>query len=80
MIMNGKGWWCCLGCIALGAVGAVLVMKNKEKLKPAAAELLAKSMKLRDKALDCAAKAKEQAEDIVAEAKMLNETAAESES
>ena len=71
--MNGRGIWCCLGCVALGAVGAVLYMKHKDKIKPIAAELVAKSMKLRDKALDYAAKTKEHAEDIVAGAKHLNE-------
>lgn len=73
--MTGKGWACCLGCVAVGAVGAVLYMKNKEKIKPAAANLLAKGMKLKDKALDYAAKTKEHAEDIVAEARHINETA-----
>ncbi len=73
--MTNRGWWCCVGCVALGAVGAVMYMKHKEKIKPAAAELLAKGMRLKEKALDYAAKAKEQAEDIVAEAKHINETA-----
>lgn len=76
--MTGKGWGCCIGCIALGVVGAVLIMKNKEKIKPMAADLVAKSMRLKDKALGCAAGVKEHAEDIVAEAKHINETAAES--
>lgn len=73
--MTGKGWGCCIGCIALGAVGAVLIMKNKEKLKPMAANLVAKSMRLKEKAMECAARTKEHAEDIVAEAKHINETA-----
>ncbi|MDR1612174.1 MAG: hypothetical protein LBT97_05250 [Planctomycetota bacterium] len=75
--MTGKGWAYCLGCVALGAVGAVLFMKNREKLKPTAANLLAKGMRLKDKALDCAARTREHAEDIVAEAKHINETAAD---
>lgn len=74
--MTGKGWGC-IGCIALGAIGAVLYMKHKEKIKPAAANLMAKGMKLKDKALEYAARTKEHAEDIVAEAKHINETAAE---
>lgn len=74
--MNGRGWVCCLGCIAVGAVGAVLYMKNKDKIKPMAANLVAKGMQLKDKALDYAARAKEHAEDIVAEAKHINETEA----
>lgn len=73
--MTGKGWGCCIGCIALGAVGAVLYMKHKEKVKPMAANLVAKSMRLKDKALDYAARTKEHAEDIVAEARHINETA-----
>lgn len=75
--MGNRSFWCCVGCIALGATAAVLYMKNKEKIKPAAAELLAKGIKLKEKALNCAAKAKEHAEDIVAEAKMINETSSE---
>ncbi len=72
--MTGKGWGCCIGCIALGAVGAVLYMKHKEKLKPMAANLVAKSLRLKDRALEYAEKTKECAEDIVAEAKHINET------
>lgn len=78
--MDGKGWGWCVGCIALGAVGAVLYMNHKDKMKPMAANLVAKSMLLKEKALDCAARAKEHAEDIVAEAKHINETATGSES
>ena len=72
--MVGKGWWCCLGCVALGAAGAVLYIKHKDKVKPVAADLVAKGLRLKDKALECAARAKEHAEDIVAEAKYINET------
>jgi hypothetical protein len=75
--MFGKGWGWCVGCIALGAVGAVLVMKNKEKIKPMASQLVAKSMRLKDKALACVEKTKECAEDIVAEARHINEAGAE---
>ena len=65
----------CLGCIALGAIGAALLIKNSDKIKPAAANLLAKGMRLKEKALDYAAATKEQAEDIVTEAKQINSTA-----
>ena len=75
--MTGKGWACCLGCIAVGAIGATLYIKHKDKMKPMAANLVAKSLKLKDKALEYAAKTKEHAEDIVAEAKHINETTAE---
>ncbi len=74
--MNGKGWGCCIGCVALGAVGTVLYMRHKEKLKPMAAQMVAKSLRLKDKALEYAEKTKECAEDIVAEAKHINETEA----
>jgi hypothetical protein len=77
--MTGKSWAWSLGCIAIGAVGAVLFMKNKEKMKPAAANLLAKGMKIKKKALDYAAKTREHAEDIVAEAKHINDTSPDSE-
>lgn len=69
-----KGWGC-IGCIALGAIGAVLYIKHKDKMKPMAANLVAQGMRLKDKALDYAARTKESAEDIVAEAKHINETA-----
>ncbi len=65
--------WYCIGCVALGAAGAILYMKNKEKLKPIAANLVAGSLRLKDKALEYAEKTKECAEDIVAEAKHINE-------
>lgn len=77
--MASRAFWYFVGSFALGAATGVLYMQNKEKIKPAAAELLAKSMKLKEKALCCAAKAKEHAEDIVAEAKMINESASGSE-
>lgn len=77
--MTGRGW-CFLGCVALGAVGGVLYMKHKHQIKPIAADLLAKSMRLKDKALDYTAMVKEQAEDIVAEARHINETTAQAES
>ncbi len=32
--MNVKGWGCCIGCVALGAIGGILYMKHREKLKP----------------------------------------------
>ena len=75
--MAGKGWVCCIGCIAAGAVGAVLYMKHKDKVKPMAAKLMAKGLQLKEKALTCAAKAKEHTEDVIAEAKLINESSAE---
>ena len=73
--MNGKGWGCCIGCVVLGAVGGILYMKHREKMKPMAAQLLAKSMHLKDKALEYAERAKECAGDIAAEAVHINESA-----
>lgn len=77
--MTGKGWACCLGCVALGAIGATLLIRNKQKLKPMAADLVAKGMRVKDKALDCAARTKEHVEDIVAEARHINENDAQAE-
>ena len=64
-----------LGGLAVGAVGAALLIKHKDKIKPLAADAVAKAMCLKEKALDYAAKTKEHVEDIVAEAKHINETA-----
>ncbi len=75
--MTSRGFWCCAGCVAAGALGAYLIIKHKDKVKPMAAELVAKSMRLKDKALDYAARTKEHAEDIVAEARHINETGGE---
>lgn len=55
-------------------------MKHKDKMKPMAANLVAKSMRLKDKALEYASRTKEHAEDIVAEAKHINEETASAES
>lgn len=71
--MTRKELGICLACVAVGAIGGALFMKHKEKIKPMAAEILAKSMHLKEKAADCAARAREHAEDIVAEAKHINE-------
>lgn len=71
--MTGRTWFY-IGSVAVGAIGGALYMKHRHQLKPIAAGLLAKSMCLKDKALDYTAMIKEQAEDIVAEAKHINET------
>lgn len=67
-----KNYWYLLGGIAAGAVGTALIIKNKEKIKPAAADLVAKAMHVKDKAMDLAERTKEHAEDIVAEARHIN--------
>ncbi len=69
-----KDFWLFVGGVAVGAIGATLVMKNKQKVKPMAAEMVAKAISLKEKAVDYASQAKEHAEDIVAEAKHINET------
>lgn len=73
--MTSKGWACCVGCVALGAVGAVMFMKHKDKVKPMAEDLLAKSMKLKDKAMDYASQAKEEVKEVIEEAKNINNAA-----
>lgn len=70
--MTGKGFACCLGCAALGAVAAVLYMKNKDKVRPMAENLVAKSMKLKDKAAEYAQQAKDEVKDVIQEAKNIN--------
>lgn len=69
-----KNYWYLIGGIAAGAIGAAVIYNNREKLKPMAAELVAKAMAVKDKAVDLAERTKEHAEDIVAEAKHINET------
>ena len=59
----------------MGAVGAVLYMRHGSKIKPMAAKLLAKSMRLREKAFACAVKTKVEAEEILTEARLINDTA-----
>lgn len=68
-----KNYWYLLGGIAIGAIGATIIIKNEDKLKPMAAELVAKAMRVKEKALDYAERTKEHAEDIVAEARHINE-------
>ena len=66
-----------VGGVAAGAVGAALLMRHQDKIKPAAATVMAKAMNLKEKALDYAARTRECAEDIAAEARHINETAAQ---
>lgn len=58
-----------LGGIALGALGAVAVSKGKLDLKPLAADLLSRGMDVKDAMLSKVEAAKENMEDLVAEAK-----------
>lgn len=68
-----KTYWYILGGVAIGAAGAVLLVRHGDKLKPAAAELVAKAMNLKEKALDYASRGKEHFEDVMAEARHINE-------
>lgn len=69
-----KNYWYLIGGIAAGVVGTAVIYQNREKLKPMAAELVAKAIAVKEKAVDLAERTKEHAEDIVAEAKHINET------
>ncbi|MBS3956801.1 MAG: hypothetical protein KGZ40_04640 [Clostridiales bacterium] len=56
------------GGIALGVVAAALYGREKDRLRPAAADLISRGLDVKDRALMMAETAKEQIEDIVAEA------------
>lgn len=71
--MNKTAWYL-LGGIAIGAVGAALLVKHRDKVKPVAAGLLAKALRIKEKAIDYASRGKEHFEDVVAEARHINET------
>ena len=68
--------WIFLGGLAAGAAAATLYAASKGNMKPVAAEALAKGIRLKEKAADYAVKTKQYAEDIVAEAKRINESGA----
>lgn len=60
-----------IGGVALGALGTLLVGRKKDKLRPAVADLISRGLDVKDKTLAMAETAKEQLEDIVAEAEDL---------
>lgn len=62
-----------VGGIVLGAVGATLLSREQNRLRPAVADLLSRGLDVKDKALVFAETAKEQLEDIVAEAEDLQQ-------
>ena len=66
-----------VGGIALGVVAATLLGQEKSKLRPAMAELLSRGLDVKDKALVMAETAKEQFEDIMAEAEDMQTKRAE---
>ena len=59
--------------VAVGAVGAILLSRNAAGLKHAAADLLSRGMDLKDKAAEYMETAKENMEDIAAEARHARE-------
>lgn len=65
------------GGIALGVVAAALLGREKGRLRPAAADLLSRGLDVKDRALMMAETAKEQIEDIVAEAQDIQSRRAE---
>lgn len=64
-----RDFWLFVGGVVAGAVGASLVIKHKEKLKPMVGGMAAKAAGLKDKALEHAGRAKEHAEEVVTEAR-----------
>ncbi|MDR1535638.1 MAG: hypothetical protein LBU64_11195 [Planctomycetota bacterium] len=68
----GKNLLIFVGGVAAGATIAALVIRHGDKAKPLSAKVLAKAMKLKEKALNCAVRTREQVEDIVAEARQIN--------
>ena len=67
-----KGILLVVGGVVAGAVATVAILQNREKFKPAAAQVVAKALRLKEKALDYAVQTKEHAEDILAEARHIN--------
>ncbi len=70
--MNGNYWkyGLTLGAgMAIGALGAILLSKNPGCVKKTAADLLGRSMDLKDKAAEFMETAKENMEDLAAEAR-----------
>jgi len=60
--------------VALGALGAVALGKGKFSIRPAMADLLSHGMDLKEKTASVIERAKENIEDLMAEAKHAKET------
>jgi len=60
--------------VALGALGAVALGKGKFSVRPAMADLLSHGMDLKEKTASVLERAKENMDDLVAEAKQAKET------
>ena len=74
--MNGNLWKYGLAVgmgVAVGAAGAILFSRHSPDLKRAAADLLSRGMDLKDKAAEYMETAKENMEDIAAEARHAKE-------
>ena len=62
-----------LGGIAVGALGAVAVSKGKLNLKPLATDLISRGLDVKDAVLTKVETAKENMDDLVAEARFASE-------
>ena len=62
-----------LGGIAVGALGAVAVSKGKLNLKPLATDLISRGLDVKDAVLSKGETAKENMDDLVAEARFASE-------
>lgn len=72
MTMNSNFWKCGLALgagVAIGAVGAVLLSRGKIDLKKTAATILSHGMDLKEQAASMMENARENFDDITAEAK-----------
>jgi len=62
-----------LGGVILGAIGTALIGQQKGRLRPAAAALISKGLDVKDQAATAFEVAKEQTEDLLAEAEDLRQ-------
>ena len=62
-----------LGGLAVGALGAVAVSKGKLNLKPLATDLISRGLDVKDAVLSKVETAKENMDDLVAEARFASE-------
>ena len=62
-----------LGGVAVGAVGAAAISKNKGQLKPLAADLLSRGIDVKDAVMGKVESVKENVEDLLAEAQQVSE-------
>lgn len=71
--MATTGWWkcglCLVGGVAVGAAAVLLLSRNSGTVRKGVASMLSHSMDVKDKIKGAAAVAKENLEDIAAEAR-----------